>query len=104
MKSSNPEEQLPSKSKNVLCGYCNEERSCLDCVMSCCNTHLMPHKTTAKLKNHKLIDPVLFETYHKTHNTVPVERESHVKKARDIQRNVFNIAHILHNDTCVVLL
>uniref|UniRef100_A0A4W4E524 RING-type domain-containing protein n=1 Tax=Electrophorus electricus TaxID=8005 RepID=A0A4W4E524_ELEEL len=58
MKSSNPEEQLPSKSKNVLCGYCNEEKSCLDCGMSCCNTQLMPHKTTAKLKNHKLIDPV----------------------------------------------
>ncbi|XP_058250884.1 E3 ubiquitin-protein ligase TRIM39-like [Hemibagrus wyckioides] len=103
-------EQLPSKTKKILCDSCTEEKlealkSCLHCGVSYCNTHLMPHKTTAKLMKHKLIDPVenledyicqkherpleLFcrddqmcvcqfctEGEHKTHNTVSVEEES----------------------------
>ncbi|XP_058250887.1 E3 ubiquitin-protein ligase TRIM39-like isoform X2 [Hemibagrus wyckioides] len=100
-------EQLLSKTKKVLCDSCTEEKlealkSCLHCGVSYCNTHLMPHKTTAKLMKHKLIDPVenledyicqkherpleLFcrddqmcvcqfctEGEHETHNTVPLE-------------------------------
>ncbi|MCJ8731202.1 hypothetical protein PDJAM_G00196590 [Pangasius djambal] len=85
-------------------------KSCLHCGVSLCSTHLMPHKTTTKYKKHKLIDPVenledyicqkherpleLFcrddqmcvcqfctEGDHKTHNTVPIEEESQLKKS-----------------------
>ncbi|XP_062850571.1 zinc-binding protein A33-like [Trichomycterus rosablanca] len=114
VKSSSAAEQLPSKPKSVLCDYCTEEKleavkSCLDCGVSYCNTHLMPHKTAAKLKKHKLIDPVknledyicqkhekplemfckddqmcvcqfCMEGDHKNHITVPIEEESGVKK------------------------
>ncbi|KAF7706792.1 hypothetical protein HF521_020046 [Silurus meridionalis] len=114
VKSSRSAGQLPSKSKKVLCDSCTEDKlkalkSCLHCGLSFCNTHLMPHKTTAKLLKHTLIEPVenledyicqkherpleLFcrddqtcvcqfcsETEHKTHNTVPIEEESVEKK------------------------
>ncbi|XP_062850574.1 E3 ubiquitin-protein ligase TRIM39-like [Trichomycterus rosablanca] len=114
VKSSSAAEQLPSKPKSVLCDYCTEEKleavkSCLDCGVSYCNTHLMPHRTVAKLKKHKLIDPVknledyicqkhekplemfcrddqayvcLFCTLddHKNHRTVSLEEEIEVKK------------------------
>ncbi|XP_062850568.1 nuclear factor 7, brain-like [Trichomycterus rosablanca] len=114
VKSISAAEQLPSKPTNVLCDYCTEEKleavkSCLDCGVSYCNTHLMLHKTTAKLKKHKLIDPVqnledyncqkhekplemfcrddqmcvcqfCMERDHKNHRTVPIEEESGVKK------------------------
>ncbi|KAI5627334.1 bloodthirsty-relatedprotein family, member 6 [Silurus asotus] len=114
VKSSRAAGQLPSKSKKVLCDSCTEDKlkalkSCLHCGLSFCNTHLMPHKTTAKLMKHKLIEPVenledyicqkherpleLFcrvdqtcvcqfcsETEHKSHNTVPIEEESVEKK------------------------
>ncbi|XP_058251519.1 E3 ubiquitin-protein ligase TRIM39-like [Hemibagrus wyckioides] len=109
VKSCTTADQLPFKTKKVLCDSCTEEKlealkSCLHCGVSYCNTHLMPHKTTAKLMKHKLIDPVknledyicqkherpleLFcrddqmcvcqfctEGEHETHNTVPLEKE-----------------------------
>ncbi|XP_053356375.1 E3 ubiquitin-protein ligase TRIM68-like isoform X1 [Clarias gariepinus] len=102
------------KPKGVLCDSCTKDkqealRSCLDCGVSFCITHLIPHKTTAKLQTHKLIEPVEnLEDYicqlherplelfcrddqmcvcqfcirgdHKTHNTVRMEEESHEKK------------------------
>ncbi|XP_037389779.1 E3 ubiquitin-protein ligase TRIM39-like [Pygocentrus nattereri] len=114
VKSSRAPEKRPSEPTKVLCESCSEEKleavkSCLDCGVSYCETHLMPHKTAAKLKKHKLMDPVenledyicqkherpleLFcrddqmcvcqfctEGDHKTHSTVPVEEESGEKK------------------------
>ncbi|XP_037389851.1 E3 ubiquitin-protein ligase TRIM39-like isoform X3 [Pygocentrus nattereri] len=114
VKSSRAPEKRPSKSTNVLCDLCSEEKleavkTCLDCGVSYCETHLTPHKTAAKLKKHKLMDPVenledyicqkherpleLFcrddqtcvcqfctEGDHKTHSTVPIEEESGEKK------------------------
>ncbi|KAF7706795.1 hypothetical protein HF521_020049 [Silurus meridionalis] len=114
VKSSRAEDQLPSKGKKILCDSCTENKlealkSCLQCGVSFCNTHLMPHKTTPKLMKHKLMEPVenledyicqkherpleLFcrddqtcvcqfctEGDHKTHNTVPIEEESVEKK------------------------
>ncbi|KAF5890731.1 E3 ubiquitin-protein ligase TRIM39-like isoform X1, partial [Clarias magur] len=102
--------QLLPKPKKVLCDSCTEGklealRSCLHCGVSLCNIHLNPHKTTAKLMRHKLVEPVenledyicqkherpleLFcrecqlcvcqfctEGDHRTHNTVSVEVES----------------------------
>ncbi|XP_049337939.1 E3 ubiquitin-protein ligase TRIM39-like [Astyanax mexicanus] len=113
-KSSRAPEKCTSKSKKVLCIYCSEEKleavkSCVDCGVSFCDSHLMPHKTTPKYKKHKLMDPVenledyicqkherpleLFcrddqtcvcqfctETDHRTHSTVPIEEESGEKK------------------------
>ncbi|XP_035375752.1 zinc finger protein RFP-like [Electrophorus electricus] len=101
-------------SKMVLCDSCTENkqealRSCLDCGVSYCHPHLLPHSTTAKLRKHKLIDPVenledyicqkherpleLFcrddqkyvcqfctEGDHITHTTVPIETEIKEKK------------------------
>ncbi|XP_049337935.1 nuclear factor 7, brain-like isoform X2 [Astyanax mexicanus] len=115
-KSSRAPEKCTSKSKKVLCVYCSEEKleavkSCLDCGVSFCDTHLMPHKTTPKYKKHKLMDPVenledyicqkherpleLFcrddqtcvcqfctEGDHRTHSTVPIEEESGEKKTQ----------------------
>ncbi|KAI4904021.1 hypothetical protein NFI96_024342 [Prochilodus magdalenae] len=114
VKSSRAPEKRPSRVKMVLCDYCSEKKleavkSCLDCGMSYCDTHLIPHKTAAKLKKHKLMEPVenledyicqkherpleLFcrddqtcvcqfctETDHKTHRTVPIEEESGRRK------------------------
>ncbi|XP_049337936.1 E3 ubiquitin-protein ligase TRIM39-like [Astyanax mexicanus] len=116
VKSSRAPEKHSFKSKKVLCVYCSEGKleavkSCLDCGLSYCNSHLMPHKTAAKLKKHKLVDPVenledyicqkherpleLFcrddqtcvcqfctETDHRTHSTVPIEEESGEKKTQ----------------------
>ncbi|XP_037389763.1 E3 ubiquitin-protein ligase TRIM39-like isoform X1 [Pygocentrus nattereri] len=116
VKSSRAPEKQPSKPTNVLCDLCSEEKleavkSCLDCGVSYCETHLTPHKTAAKLKKHKLMDPVenledyicqkherpleLFcrddqkcvcqfctETDHKTHSTVPIEEESGERKTQ----------------------
>ncbi|KAL7875469.1 hypothetical protein AOLI_G00104320, partial [Acnodon oligacanthus] len=113
VKSSRAPEKRPSKRKKVLCDSCSEEavKSCLDCGVSYCETHLMPHKSAAKLKRHKLMDPVenledyicqkhgrpleLFcrddqssmcqfctEGDHRNHSTVPIEEESGEKKTQ----------------------
>ncbi|XP_072543250.1 E3 ubiquitin-protein ligase TRIM39-like [Salminus brasiliensis] len=116
VKSRRAPEKRRTKSKKVLCDSCSEEKleavkSCLDCGLSYCNTHLMPHQTAAKLKKHNLMDPVenledyicqkherpleLFcrddqtcvcqfctEGDHKTHSTVPIEEESGEKKTQ----------------------
>ncbi|XP_049337915.1 E3 ubiquitin-protein ligase TRIM39-like isoform X2 [Astyanax mexicanus] len=115
-KSSRASVKRSSKSKKVQCDSCSEEKleavkSCLDCGVSFCDSHLMPHKTAAKLKKHKLMDPVenledyicqkherpleLFcrddqtcvcqfctEGDHRTHSTVPIEEESGEKKTQ----------------------
>ncbi|XP_043100055.1 nuclear factor 7, brain-like [Puntigrus tetrazona] len=80
-------------------------KSCLHCGTSFCESHLEPHKTAEKLMKHKLINPVknlekyicknherpldlycrddqtaicqfCTESDHRTHNTVPLEKES----------------------------
>ncbi|XP_030634703.1 E3 ubiquitin-protein ligase TRIM39-like [Chanos chanos] len=114
LKVSGPKEELAVKT--VSCHVCTGEKlkavkSCLDCGLSYCQTHLEPHKIEAKLKKHKLMDPVenledyicqkherpleLFcrddqtcvcqfctETDHKTHNTVPLEEETEKRKSQ----------------------
>ncbi|KAB5579167.1 hypothetical protein PHYPO_G00192000 [Pangasianodon hypophthalmus] len=106
----------PEKSE-VLCDTCTGEKlkalkSCLDCGLTFCKTHLEPHNHVYKLKKHKLINPVenledylcqkheraleLFcrddqtcvcqfctEGDHKNHNTVPIEEESRERKVRN---------------------
>uniref|UniRef100_A0A8K9XJZ9 Fish virus induced TRIM protein n=1 Tax=Oncorhynchus mykiss TaxID=8022 RepID=A0A8K9XJZ9_ONCMY len=86
-------------------------KSCLECQTSFCETHLQPHQRVTGLKRHKLIDPVenmedrmckkhdrqleLFcrtdqtcvcqfctEADHKTHHTVPLEKEFGERKAQ----------------------
>ncbi|KAF1380480.1 hypothetical protein PFLUV_G00164170 [Perca fluviatilis] len=86
-------------------------KSCIVCLTSYCESHLEPHLRVTTLKIHKLIQPVamlenrmckrhqrlleLFcrsdqrcvcvlctETDHRSHDTVPVERESQEKKAQ----------------------
>ncbi|XP_049337927.1 E3 ubiquitin-protein ligase TRIM39-like [Astyanax mexicanus] len=114
VKSSRAPEKRSFKRKLVQCDSCSEEKleavkSCLDCGLSYCNTHLSFHKTTPKLKKHKLTDPVenledyicqkherpleLFcrddqtcvcqfctEGDHRTHSIVPIEEESGERK------------------------
>uniref|UniRef100_A0A4W4EHN1 E3 ubiquitin-protein ligase TRIM39-like n=1 Tax=Electrophorus electricus TaxID=8005 RepID=A0A4W4EHN1_ELEEL len=101
---------------DVLCDTCTgvkskAVKSCLDCGLTFCKSHLEPHNNVPKLKKHKVINPVknlenyicqkherpleLFcrndkmcvcqfciETDHKTHRTVPVENESGQKKTQ----------------------
>ncbi|KAK3568043.1 hypothetical protein QTP86_029106 [Hemibagrus guttatus] len=105
-----------SDKPEVLCDSCTGEKlkalkSCLDCGLTFCKTHLDPHNHVSKLQKHKLINPVenledyicqkherpleLFcrddqtcvcqfctETDHKNHNTVPIEEESREKKTQ----------------------
>ncbi|XP_058249739.1 E3 ubiquitin-protein ligase TRIM39-like isoform X2 [Hemibagrus wyckioides] len=88
---------------------CAAMKSCLNCMASYCKTHLEPHERVSSLKKHKLMEPVEnLEDYicqkherplelfcrddqmcvcqfctqgkHKTHNTVPLEKESGDKK------------------------
>ncbi|XP_074554360.1 E3 ubiquitin-protein ligase TRIM39-like [Halichoeres trimaculatus] len=47
----------------VLCDFCTETKqkalkSCLDCLISYCETHLEPHQRLPALKRHRLINPV----------------------------------------------
>ncbi|XP_030632653.1 E3 ubiquitin-protein ligase TRIM39-like [Chanos chanos] len=106
----------PVKPGEVSCDVCTSGKlkavkSCLDCGLTYCQTHLEPHKIAAKLKKHKLINPVenledyicqkhdrpleLFcrddqtcvcqfctETDHRTHSTVPLEEESEERKSQ----------------------
>uniref|UniRef100_A0A3Q3FNX5 E3 ubiquitin-protein ligase TRIM21-like n=1 Tax=Labrus bergylta TaxID=56723 RepID=A0A3Q3FNX5_9LABR len=105
-----------SKPGEVLCDGCTGTKlkalkSCLDCLVSYCETHLEPHLTASRLKRHQLIDPVenledrmctkhdkpleLFcktdQTCvctlcsvldHKTHEFVPLKEEYEEKKAK----------------------
>ncbi|XP_047671990.1 E3 ubiquitin-protein ligase TRIM21-like isoform X2 [Tachysurus fulvidraco] len=105
-----------SEKSEVLCDACSGEKlkalkSCLDCGLSFCKTHLEPHSHVPKLKKHKLVNPVenledyicqkheraleLFcrddqtcvcqfctEGDHKNHNTVPIEEESRERKTQ----------------------
>ncbi|XP_060730873.1 E3 ubiquitin-protein ligase TRIM39-like [Tachysurus vachellii] len=100
----------------ILCDACTGEKfkalkSCLDCGLSFCETHLEPHTHVLRLKKHKLINPVenledyicqkhnklleLFckedqicvcqfctETDHKNHNTVSIEEECRERKTQ----------------------
>ncbi|XP_065816469.1 E3 ubiquitin-protein ligase TRIM21-like [Labrus bergylta] len=113
--SSSSSELQESKPVEVLCEACTGTKlkalkSCLDCLVSYCETHLEPHLTASRLKRHQLIDPVenledrmcmkhdkpleLFcktdQTCvctlcsvldHKTHEFVPLKEEYEEKKA-----------------------
>ncbi|CAJ1052778.1 E3 ubiquitin-protein ligase TRIM39-like isoform X1 [Xyrichtys novacula] len=62
-RASSSSEQLECKPGEVLCDFCTETKqkalkSCLDCLVSYCQTHLEPHLTAPRLKRHQLIDPV----------------------------------------------
>ncbi|XP_020483752.2 E3 ubiquitin-protein ligase TRIM39 [Labrus bergylta] len=114
--SSSSSELQESKPGEVLCDVCTGPKlkalkSCLDCLVSYCETHLEPHLTASRLKRHQLIDPVenledrmctkhdkpleLFcktdQTCvcmlcsvldHKTHEFVPLKEEYEEKKAK----------------------
>ncbi|XP_030632639.1 zinc finger protein RFP-like [Chanos chanos] len=116
LKVSGAKEELAIKPGEMSCDVCTGQKlkvvkSCLDCGLSYCETHMEPHKTEAKLKKHKLINPVknledyicqkhdrpleLFcrddqtcvcqfciEGDHKTHNTVPLEEETEQRKSQ----------------------
>ncbi|XP_034542888.1 E3 ubiquitin-protein ligase TRIM21-like [Notolabrus celidotus] len=61
--SSSSSEQLESKPGEVLCDACTGTKlkalkSCLDCLVSYCETHLELHLTAPRLKRHQLIDAV----------------------------------------------
>ncbi|XP_051256795.1 E3 ubiquitin-protein ligase TRIM21-like isoform X1 [Dicentrarchus labrax] len=113
--SSSSSEQQVSKPGEVPCDVCTGTKlkalkSCLVCLVSYCETHLEPHLTASRLKNHQLIDAVdnlegrmctkhdkLLELFcktdqmcvcmlctvldHKTHDVVPLKEEYEGKKA-----------------------
>uniref|UniRef100_A0A3B4DUU5 E3 ubiquitin-protein ligase TRIM39-like n=1 Tax=Pygocentrus nattereri TaxID=42514 RepID=A0A3B4DUU5_PYGNA len=113
----------------VLCDVCagvklKGLKSCLDCGVTFCKTHLEPH-TVGKLKKHKLINPVknledyicqkhdrpleLFckydetcvchfctETDHKNHDAVPIEEESAEKKSH-LAETQAELQQLIHN-------
>ncbi|XP_070778610.1 E3 ubiquitin-protein ligase TRIM21-like [Enoplosus armatus] len=61
--SSSSSERQASKPGEVPCDACTGTKlkalkSCLDCLVSYCETHLEPHLTASRLKRHQLIDPV----------------------------------------------
>ncbi|KAM7008847.1 E3 ubiquitin-protein ligase TRIM21-like [Tautogolabrus adspersus] len=61
--SSSSSELQESKPREILCDACTGTKlkalkSCLDCLVSYCETHLEPHLTAPRLKRHQLIDPV----------------------------------------------
>ncbi|XP_068584961.1 zinc finger protein RFP-like [Cebidichthys violaceus] len=113
--SSNSSEQQAAKPGEVPCDICTGTKlkalkSCLACLDSYCETHLVPHLTTSGLKRHQLIDPAenlegrmctkhdkLLELFcktdqmcvcmlctvldHKNHDVVPLKEEYEGKKA-----------------------
>ncbi|XP_034530065.1 E3 ubiquitin-protein ligase TRIM39-like [Notolabrus celidotus] len=61
--SSSSSEEQRTNTGEVLCDYCTETKlkalkSCLDCLVSYCETHLEPHQRLPALKRHTLINPV----------------------------------------------
>uniref|UniRef100_A0A8C4Z075 Uncharacterized protein n=1 Tax=Gadus morhua TaxID=8049 RepID=A0A8C4Z075_GADMO len=109
-------EQLYVKPGEVPCDFCigiqlKAVKSCLECFMSFCQTHLEPHQRVAVLKKHRLVEPMerledrickkhdrlleLFcqteqvcvcqfctETGHKSHPVIPLKEEYEVKMAQ----------------------
>ncbi|XP_039668874.1 E3 ubiquitin-protein ligase TRIM21-like isoform X1 [Perca fluviatilis] len=62
-KASSSSEQQVSKPGEIPCDVCTGTKlkalkSCLVCLVSYCETHLVPHVTASCLKRHQLIDPV----------------------------------------------
>ncbi|XP_062863928.1 E3 ubiquitin-protein ligase TRIM39-like [Trichomycterus rosablanca] len=76
----------------VLCDACTGEkqkalRSCLDCGLMFCKSHLKPHHNVLKLRKHKLINPVKnLEDYicqkHEKPYIIPIEEEIDNKKTQ----------------------
>ncbi|XP_034556033.1 E3 ubiquitin-protein ligase TRIM39-like [Notolabrus celidotus] len=61
--SSSSSEEQRTNIGEVLCDFCTETKlralkSCLDCLVSYCETHLEPHQRLPALKRHRLINPV----------------------------------------------
>ncbi|XP_050969924.1 E3 ubiquitin-protein ligase TRIM39 [Labeo rohita] len=114
--------ESPIQLGTVPCDACTKIKrgalkSCLHCEGSFCKTHLEPHNTVAKLKKHRIINPVEnLEDYicpkherplelfcrddqkcvclscttkdHKAHKIVPVEEESEERKSQLGRRQV----------------
>ncbi|XP_062863108.1 E3 ubiquitin-protein ligase TRIM21-like [Trichomycterus rosablanca] len=116
----------------VLCDACTEMKqkalkSCLDCGVTFCESHLELHINVPKYKKHKLINPVknledyrcqkhekplewfcrddqicvcqwCFEADHKNHNIIPIEEEINHKKVQQmIQDRLKKIKEINHS-------
>ncbi|CAL8308572.1 unnamed protein product [Merluccius merluccius] len=109
-------EQPSVEPADVPCDVCTGTqlkavKSCLVCLISYCHTHLEPHQTVARLKKHRLVEPMdrledrmckkherLLELFcqtdqvcvcqfctdsdHKSHPVVPLEEEYEVKTAQ----------------------
>uniref|UniRef100_A0A8C4ZKX6 E3 ubiquitin-protein ligase TRIM39-like n=1 Tax=Gadus morhua TaxID=8049 RepID=A0A8C4ZKX6_GADMO len=59
-------------------------KSCLECFMSFCQTHLEPHQRVTVLKKHRLVCVCQFctEGDHRSHPVVPLKEEYEVKMAQ----------------------
>ncbi|XP_029961912.1 E3 ubiquitin-protein ligase TRIM39-like [Salarias fasciatus] len=63
LKASSSSEQQAAKPGEVPCDVCTGTKvkalkSCLECLVSYCQTHLEPHLTVSGLKKHQLMEPV----------------------------------------------
>ncbi|XP_029962964.1 E3 ubiquitin/ISG15 ligase TRIM25-like isoform X2 [Salarias fasciatus] len=63
LKASSSSEQQATKPGEVPCDVCTGTKvkalkSCLECLVSYCQTHLEPHLTVSVLKKHQLMEPV----------------------------------------------
>ncbi|XP_029963435.1 E3 ubiquitin-protein ligase TRIM39-like [Salarias fasciatus] len=63
LKASSSSEQQSAKPREVPCDVCTGTKekalkSCLECLVSYCQTHLEPHLTVSGLKKHQLMEPV----------------------------------------------
>lgn len=59
----NDENEYTGEPGEVSCDFCTQqklraEKSCLVCLASYCSTHLQNHSSIARLKGHKLVQPV----------------------------------------------